>query len=803
MLNGAAVSIGLGEVDGQISPSCRKETYDRPPVVAGHRLPITLAPMVTPASTYRLQFSAGLTFADAAAVVPYLASLGVGAVYASPLLAAMPGSEHGYDVADPGRVSEVLGGEAGRRALVTAVREHGLALVVDIVPNHLGVGDPQANPAWWDLLRHGPSSRFARWFDITGWPLRLPVLADSSDALGDLRVDENLLRYHEHAFPLAPGTVGGTAQQVHQAQHYRLVSWRADLGYRRFFAVSELAAVRVEDPEVFAATHGEVLRWVAEGEVDGLRVDHPDGLTDPAGYLHLLRKHAPDTWIVVEKILEPGEELPGSWPVAGTTGYDALAEVDGVLVDPAGEATFTALDTELTGVQTRWTHLVHDCKLDVATGMLGSELRRLAALAPGIPDAADALAELLACFPVYRSYLPEGVEELDAALEAARRRRPDLAATSERLSSRLRDPDDELAVRFQQTSGAVMAKGVEDTAYYRWTRFVALNEVGGDPARFGLGVDAFHAALAHRQEVAPRGMTTLSTHDTKRSADVRARLAVLAELPGWWADAVREFTRLAESAGAGVPDPSLGHLLWQTLVGAWPLPPDRLHAYLDKAMREARTRTSWTDPDERFEAAMHAVADTALNDPALRCAVARVAARIVPDGRSNSLSAVLIQLAMPGVPDTYQGGELWDLSLVDPDNRRPVDFAARADLLARVDGGWLPEVDDSGAAKLLVVCRTLRARREHPERFTGYTPLHATGPAASHAVAFARRGVVAVVTRLPVGLATRGGWGETALGLPEGCWTDAFTGLSASSSVQLTDLLAHYPVALLLPSPGV
>jgi (1->4)-alpha-D-glucan 1-alpha-D-glucosylmutase len=759
----------------------------------------TLNLMVTPVSTYRLQLSAGLTFVDAAALVPYLASLGIGAVYTSPLLAAMPGSDHGYDVADPTRVSEVLGGESGRHALVAAVREHGLALVVDIVPNHLGVADPRANPAWWDVLRHGPSSLFARWFDIVGWPLRLPVLADSPDALADLRLDGDTLRYYEHAFPLAPGTAGGTPEQVHGAQHYRLVSWRADVGYRRFFAVSDLAAVRVEDPEVFAATHREVLRWVAEGDVDGLRVDHPDGLTDPTGYLHRLREHAPGAWILVEDILEPGEELPASWPVAGTTGYDALAEVDGVLVDSAGESAFTALDTELIGVQTDWAQLVHDCKRDVATGMLASELRRLAALAPTLNEAWDALAEVLACFPVYRSYLPDhGVEYLNQALAAAQRQRPDLAPTLAALSSRLRDPSDELAVRFQQTSSAVMAKGVEDTAYYRWTRFIALNEVGGDPDRFGLDLEAFHAALAHRERLAPQGMTTLSTHDTKRSADVRARLAVLAELPEWWAGAVREFTKLAQAAGAGVPDPASGHLLWQTLVGAWPLPPDRLHAYLEKAMREARTHTSWTDPDEPFESAMHAVADAALTDPVLHSAVARAGARIIPPGRTNSLAAVVLQLAMPGVPDTYQGGELWDLSLVDPDNRRPVDFSVRADLLARIDHGWLPEVDDSGAAKLLVVSRVLRARRDHPERFTGYTPLRPTGPAAAHAVAFARNGVVAVGTRLPVGLADRGGWGETVLPLPGGTWTDVFTGFSTSGEVALGGLLARYPVALLL-----
>jgi (1->4)-alpha-D-glucan 1-alpha-D-glucosylmutase len=392
---------------------------------------------------------------------------------------------------------------------------------------------------------------------------------------------------------------------------------------------------------------------------------------------------------------------------------------------------FTALDTELTGVETSWPQLVHDCKLDVATGMLGSELRRLAALAPDVSGAADALAEVLACFPVYRSYLPDGIEHLDEALAAAQHRRPDLATALAALSARLRDPRDELAVRFQQTSGAVMAKGVEDTAYYRWTRFIALNEVGGDPARFGLDLDAFHAAMAHREQIAPHGMTTLATHDTKRSADVRARLAVLSELPEWWAGAVREFTRLAAAAGATVSDPALGHLLWQTVVGGWPLPRNRLHAYLGKAMKEARTRTSWTDPDEAFETAMHALADAVLDDRDLRAAVDAVAARTIAPGRLNSLSAVLLQLAMPGMPDTYQGGELWDLSLVDPDNRRPVDFTRRADLLAQIDNGWLPGIDASGAAKLLVVSRVLRARRDRPERFTGYLPLRAAGPAAT------------------------------------------------------------------------
>ncbi len=293
-------------------------------------------------------------------------------------------------------------------------------------------------------------------------------------------------------------------------------------------------------------------------------------------------------------------------------------------------------------------------------------------------------------------------------------------------------------------------------------------------------------------------MTTLSTHDTKRAVDVRARLAVLAELPSRWAAAVAEFSSLAGKAGAPVPDPALGHLLWQTVAGAWPLKRERLHGYLDKAMREAATRTTWTSPDASFEAAMHLVADACYDDPVLHAAVAGLVAVITPAGWSNSLSATLLQLAMPGVPDTYQGCELWDSSLVDPDNRRPVDFTARRELLDRLDTGWLPEMDHTGAAKLLVVSRVLRTRRAHPERFTGYAPVLASGSTAAHAVAFERRGVIAVATRLPVGLAARGGWGDTILPLPGGSWTDALTGTRVPGAPELSQLLARYPTALLI-----
>jgi (1->4)-alpha-D-glucan 1-alpha-D-glucosylmutase len=393
---------------------------------------------------------------------------------------------------------------------------------------------------------------------------------------------------------------------------------------------------------------------------------------------------------------------------------------------------------------------------------------------------------------VYRSYLPDGAGYLDQAVTAARNRRPDLEAAFDIVVPRLRDESDELAIRFQQTSGAVMAKGVEDTALYRWTRYLALNDVGGNPSRFGVSPAEFHAKAAHRQAHWPACMTTLSTHDTKRSEDVRARLAVLSELPDEWATAVRHWT-----VTAPVPDGAIAHLMWQTVVGAWPIERERLHAYLEKAAREANTVTSWDDPDNEFEAALHAAADRIFDDPVLSGKVVAFVERIEADGWSNSLGQRVLQLAGPGIPDVYQGNELWDFSLVDPDNRRAVDFSVRRSLLARIDDGWTPPVDVTGAAKLLVTARTLRLRRDRPELFTGYTPI-ATD---RHAVAFNRGGAIAVATRLPVALRRRGGWGDATLTVPDGEWTEQFTGAAfAGGPVRLDSLLATYPVALLARS---
>ncbi|MEV6343944.1 malto-oligosyltrehalose synthase [Actinoplanes sp. NPDC051851] len=753
---------------------------------------------MAPSSTYRVQVRPDFPLKATAELADYLADLGVSHLYSAPLLTAGPGSTHGYDVADHSQVSPELGGAEGLRSLHQALTAAGLGLVVDIVPNHAGIAVPKANPTWWDVLKNGQNSKYKDFYDID-WSrerILVPVLADDPDALDQLTVEGDELAYYDKRFPIAEGTGGGSAREVHDRQHYELVAWTrgdAELNYRRFFGIVELAALRVEDPAVFDATHAEILRWIREGIADGLRVDHPDGLRDPGGYFERLRAAAPGAWLVVEKILEPGERLP-AWPVDGTTGYDAMAEVCGVFVDPGTEAFFDTLDHHLTGHEISYQNLVHETKTTAATRLLAAELRRMAALVPELESAPRALAELAACFPVYRSYLPAGQRHLAAARAEAGRRRPQLIPALDQVTNRLRDPEDELAIRFQQFTGAVMAKGVEDTAFYRWTRFVARNEVGNDPTDFGVRPDEFHECAGQRQREWPAGMTSLATHDTKRGEDVRARLAVLSELPGDWTEVVRRWVRIAP-----LPDPSLAHLIWQVAVGAWPISRERLLAYAVKAAREAAAATSWHRPDGPFEDALRAMIDKIYDDPALHREIGDFAASITPPGWSNSLGQKLVQLTMPGVPDVYQGTELWDHSLVDPDNRRPVDFAARRAMLSRIDDGHLPPVDESGAAKLLVTSRILRLRRQRPELFTGYRPVYAEGRVGEHVLAFDRGGVVAVATRLPVGLSRHGGWHDTTLSLDGHSWTELFTNASyGGTHVAVAELLQTYPVALLV-----
>ncbi|MFF9564097.1 malto-oligosyltrehalose synthase [Leifsonia sp. NPDC014704] len=746
-------------------------------------------------STYRLQISPAFTLRDAMQVLDHIQRLGADWVYVSPLLEAEPGSMHGYDVVDHSRVDASRGGPEALREFADAAHSRGLKVLVDIVPNHMGVATPAVNAWWWDVLQHGQESRYASYFDID-WPfghgrLRLPILGDGPDEEDALRIEDGELRYYDHRFPIAPGTGEGTPREVHARQHYELMSWRradAELNYRRFFAVSTLAGLRVEDQQVFDDTHREIGRWLSEGLVDGLRVDHPDGLRDPGQYLERLRDLAGDAPIWVEKIIEGDERMP-DWPVQGTTGYDALAIIDRVFVDPTGEGPLTALAGELDEREESqdWVELVHRRKRAVADGILRSEvLRVVRELEEGTDEeTADAVAELAAWFPVYRSYLPYGDEYLEEARQAAAATRPDLAPVIARIVDRLGD-------RFEQTTGAIMAKGVEDNAFYRFTRLVSLTEVGADPSEFALSPEEFHRRQTDRQRRLPESMTVLSTHDTKRGEDTRARIHVLAELPGRWERFLRT---VRERVGFG--DGSLESLLWQSVVGAWPASRERLHDYALKAAREAGASTGWTDPDEAFEERMFAAIDAAFDDERVRAEVEALAAVIEAPGASNGLGAKLLQLMAPGIPDVYQGSERWERSLVDPDNRRPVEFDAAAALLAHIDEGWQPEVDSSGAAKELVTAKALRLRRDRPELFSGYRPVYAEGSRAGHLVGFDRGGAIALATRLPVGLSATGGWADTTIDLGEEPMRDELTGRDFSGRVPLAAVFETYPVALL------
>jgi (1->4)-alpha-D-glucan 1-alpha-D-glucosylmutase len=732
---------------------------------------------------------------DAARVIGYLSELGVGAVYLSPILQSTIGSDHGYDTTDVSRVDQDRGGVEALERLMTSARLAGLGVIIDIVPNHLGIAHPIQNPAWWDVLRLGKDSRYASWFDID-WSrgrIVVPVLGDDAR----LAVVDGELRYFEHRFPLAPGSwsVGDDVAAVHDRQHYQLVHHsrgNSDINYRRFFAITTLAGVRVEDPEVFSATHA-LIRDFCQAGVTGLRIDHPDGLRDPVGYLHQLRSFASQQWITVEKILEAGEELPRTWPVAGTTGYDAMREVNGVFIDHDHEADSTALYQRLTGDRrTIADHIEAGKRLAVQT-LLPAEVRRMAALAPEIPDAGPALAEVAIAFQVYRCYLPEGVADLDHALATAAERRPDLASAIDQLDPRLHDHHDDLALRMQQLSGAAMAKGVEDTAYYRYSRFIALNEVGGDPGHFGISLQEFHALQVSRQSHQPASMTSLSTHDTKRGEDVRARLAVLSEIPEVWASFAEPFLSTTT-----IPNRLFGYFLAQTLIGTGPIEPARMHAYAEKAMREASEDTTWTSPNPSFEAAVHAAVDAAYDDPRLRASWDQLDQLITAPGWSNSLGQKLIQLTMPGIPDVYQGTELWEDSLVDPDNRRPVDFAERMRLL-EVLAKHPPDIDETGAAKLWVTRQALRLRRSRPECFSGYRAIEASGPAQSHLIGFDRGGGITLATRLPAGLAAAGGWRHTTVEM-SAPHVDVLTGRRWHGTVAVADVLASYPVALLAPT---
>jgi (1->4)-alpha-D-glucan 1-alpha-D-glucosylmutase len=653
-------------------------------------------------ATYRLQLGPQMRFADVRALVPYLRDLGISHLYLSPSLQARSGSTHGYDVVDPTRVSDSLGGEEGLRALAGA----GLGIILDIVPNHMGTGDENR---WW---------------------------ADEAERVRVCDVDP-------------------------ETGHYR-----------RFFDIDDLAGVRVEDPEVFELTHAKVLSLLGEGVIEGLRIDHPDGLADPAGYLERLAGRGADR-VWVEKILHPGEKLR-DWPVQGTVGYEFLNDVQGVFIDPAGEAPLTDLWVELSGDERSFDELALEAQLQQATTTFERELQRLRRIHdPG--DVEQALARL----PVYRTYVRDGSFE-DADREAlAQAGRPELFDGA----------PEEFVSRFQQTSPPVTAKGIEDTAFYRYLRLLALNDVGGDPGRFGISVDEFHAANGERARRFPRGLLVTQTHDTKRSGDARARVGALSGMAGEWAAHVRRWYELTqELVEDGAPDAHERYLVFQTLAAVWPIPRERLEGYLEKALREAKRNTNWVDQDHDWEWRVKRFAAELSEHRPFLDDFEPFVERVAQAGERSALGQLLLKLTVPGLPDVYQGDELIDLSLVDPDNRRPVDWDARRRTLEALQGGAQPARE---TMKLYVIWRALDLRGRRAGAFAGaYEPLDA-GP---DVVAFTR-GDGDVLVVVPVRSA-----GESAeLDAPAGTYRDVLSGREheLAGPVRVGELVESHGLALL------
>jgi (1->4)-alpha-D-glucan 1-alpha-D-glucosylmutase len=987
------------------------EVLDRLAIAALHA---AAARRRVPGATYRFQFRKEFTLRDALGLVPYLDSLGITHVYASPILKARPGSPHGYDVVDPGKLNPELGTEDDLRELADALHARGMGLILDTVPNHMCIGAD--NPWWADVLEHGPSSPYADYFDIA-WQdsprpgmngrLLLPVLGDLYGTVlegGQIRVafegGQFSLWYHENRLPIDPrtysrvlgpaaaelaarvgvenpdaieltsilnavehlpprgepdaarvalgrvetaavkrrlaelderfpeagkavaaaverlgGTPGDPASYAAlddwlETQAYRPCFWRVasdEINYRRFFDVNELAAVGTEREDVFRAVHRRILDWLADGIADGLRIDHPDGLFDPRTYLDRLQVHyvvavakrlaaaAPDEYpgfdpeldeaalldrladpaarerplyVVVEKILADVEPLPAEWACDGTTGYEFITAVNNLFVDAAGEPGLTRFYREFTGRADPFATIVYEKKNQILSSSLSSELTalshqfdRLARLDRRSRDFTlngirSALREVIACFPVYRSYVNGSVRDVDKgligrAVSKARRRNPMLGRPLfdfVRDTLLLKDPlsgpaTDEyramqrrFAGKFQQLTAPVTAKGVEDTAFYVFNRFVSLNEVGGEPGHFGWRPEQAHAFFIDRQEDAPGSLSPLSTHDTKRSEDARARLNALSELPGVWADRVNRWAHLnarhrEEWDDGVVPDRNEEYLLYQTLVAVWDCgegPSEvirqRVQAFAKKALCEAKVHSSWINPDADYEAAVARFVDRVL-DPAesdeFLTDLSEFVTRVAYLGHVTGLAQTVIRCTAPGVPDTYQGTECWDFSLVDPDNRRAVDYAARQK--------WLQELDASAAAgapagnlsdprvKLFALARVLRTRRTHADLFFRgeYVPLAVLGARADHVFAFARRhgdavavvvaprlvgGLVTAADAAPVGTAV---WSDTVVSLydlPAGRWTDVFTGAVHQADLRLPvgEVLGVFPVAVLI-----
>jgi (1->4)-alpha-D-glucan 1-alpha-D-glucosylmutase len=809
-----------------------------------------------PRATYRLQFNEYFRLSDALALVPYLHELGISHIYASPLFKAVPHSVHGYDVCDFNQLNPEIGTEADLEKLVHALHEKKMGLILDIVPNHMGIAMPE-NLWWWDVLKNGRASRFANHFDIN-WEssdpelrgkILVPILGDDYKQIlerFEIKIEkesgEFILRYFENKFPVAPNSISQnfSAEQLNsnpaalnelvQKQNYLLAFWRDGdlrLNYRRFFAVSTLAAIRVEDEKVFNDVHALLRKWIENGWLDGLRVDHPDGLRDPENYLRRLRALAPDLWIVVEKILQPKEQLPETWPVQGTTGYDFLNQVNGLFIDSASEQILTDFYSEFTGEPADFAKMIQEKKRVVLETLFTTEIDRLVELLVQIAvrhsvrkrnareEWREALVEFAASFPVYRTYVraaenfasKNDFHFIEQAAAKARAQGTGLAPDFFHFLSGLLlllyrgELENEFVARFQQLTGPAMAKGVEDTAFYCLNRFPSINEVGGDSGKFGVSAEEFHEFCRKQKKNWPHSMLASSTHDTKRSEDVRARLNLLSEIPGEWRAAVLRWSKMnGRHRKNNFPDRNMEYLFYQTLAGAWPISRERILAFMEKSSCEAKQHTDWNNRNSEYDAALKIFLTEALADENYKNVFEKFAASLTEAAQINSLSQTLLKLTAPGAPDIYQGNEIWDFSLVDPDNRRPVDYALCQRLLAeatKLSAGEIWKRRAVGLPKLWLIQKTLK-QREHFSDFSNfnYEPIFANGTKAENIISFSRGGkVITLVPRFLLKL--QNDWQGTLLELPAGSWRNEFTGESFTGEVRVENLFRKFPVALL------
>ncbi|HVU18133.1 MAG TPA: malto-oligosyltrehalose synthase [Candidatus Didemnitutus sp.] len=855
-------------------------------------------------ATYRLQVNGAFPLSEAERRLPYLARLGISHVYLSPCLQAAPGSDHGYDVTDPTRISADLGGEEAWRRFCAAAHRLGLGILLDVVPNHMAASEH--NPWWDDLLAHGPFSVYRSFFDIVPernvrWRVHLPVLGrDYGETLAarefsiDVATGVPRLRLGDRTWPLTPASwrhllpadilgeqllaalapagatepsaedraryqaaaieagrrlpeaaaieeqakkIAAHPEHLHallEEQWYGLHYWKREgeiANYRRFFDVGSLAALRAEESEVFAASHARVAKLIRDQDVQGIRVDHPDGLSRPREYLIRLRELVGEGVIVVEKILENEERLRRDWAVDGTVGYDFLSKVNRLWMDEQKSDALSAIYADFTGHSVNLPKVIREKKSLIIEDLFNADLERLTDVALRIARSSwrthdlsrtqlrSALVLMTVLMPVYRTYLdgrpvdPADRDVLSAVFAQSRAQATGIDRAvfdflEECLAGNSGDPAHrELVDRWQQMTPAVMAKGVEDTAYYCYDRLVSCNEVGAQASALGISSEKFHEFCHHLAENWPCSLLATSTHDNKRSEDVRARISVLTEDTARWAEALHEWSALNQPGWRGrAPDRHLEYLLYQTLVGAWPIDEERAWNYLRKAIREAKIMTSWREPNESYETTVQEFLMSAFRTPAFLASLEKFVDALLLPGRLNGLAQTLIKLTAPGVPDLYQGSELWDLSLVDPDNRRPVDFDGREQLLQKLrtmSPGNVLEDWNSGAPKMWLIQRALELRHRQPKWFgrgASYQPVTARGARVAHVLAFLRAGsVLTLVPRFSHSL--RGDWGDTSVTLPAGRWRSALGGAEAAGEVSVGTLLKDFPVALLALEP--